>query len=372
MAMPFLSSKSINLKNQGSDNSSPQNHSTYANNPVPALILRVFPYLLTRKPKSTIMKKALRYLLIFLGVIVVLAGCFAAFIAFRGIPDYEPQTFALTVQSSPERIERGRQLSSMLCNDCHMGANTGKLTGRKMDEVSSFRTLYSKNITQDPENGIGKWTDGQLAYLLRTGVTPQGKFLPVMAKLQKMSDEDLNSIIAFLRSDHAWVQADNTRQPDPTYSFLTKFLTNIKVLKPMPFYPTVAEPDTTNQVKWGEYVALFRVECYTCHSADFTTVDFINPEKSKGFFGGGNKFELPDGSSIRSRNITMDEETGIGRWSEEDFIRAVKTGIMPGGQAATRPPMKPYADLSDSEAKAIFAYLKTIPKVKNQVDRGIK
>ena len=116
-------------------------------------------------------------------------------------------------------------------------------------------------------------------------------------------------------------------------------------------------------------MALYRVECYACHSADFKTVDFTNPEKSKGYFGGGNKFDLPDGSAIRSRNLTMDEETGIGKWTEEEFVRAVKTGIVPNGQTALRPPMKPYADLSDGEVKAIYAYLKTIPKVKNHVER---
>jgi mono/diheme cytochrome c family protein len=190
-----------------------------------------------------------------------------------------------------------------------------------------------------------------------------------MAKLQKMSDEDLQSIIAFLRSDNEWVKADATPNHESKYSFLTKFLTTMKLIKPMPFYKSVAEPDTTNQVKWGEYVALYRVECYTCHSADFTTVDFINPEKSKGFFAGGNKFAMPDGSVIYSANLTMDEETGIGRWSEEEFVKAVKTGIVPHGQPGVRPPMKPYVYLTDSEAKAIYAYLKTIPKIKNQVER---
>jgi mono/diheme cytochrome c family protein len=140
------------------------------------------------------------------------------------------------------------------------------------------------------------------------------------------------------------------------------------MIKPMPFYRSVPEPDTTNPVKWGEYVALYRVECYTCHSADFTTDDFIYPEKSKGFFGGGNKFELPDGSVIYSRNLTMDEETGIGKWSEEDFIKAVKTGIVPNGPGV-RPPMKPYVYLSDGEIKAVHAYLKTIPKISNKVNR---
>ena len=315
------------------------------------------------------MKKALRYLLIVLAVLVILVGGFAAFIALKGIPKYTAENFTLKVASTPERVEKGRQLSAMLCNGCHLNPNTGKLTGRKMDEVTMFGTVYSRNITNDPEHGIGKITDGQLAYLLRTGIRPDGRFLPVMAKLQKMSDEDLQSIIAFLRSDNEWVKADPTSNTDSKYSFLTKFLTNMKLIKPMPFYKSVPEPDTTNQVKWSEYVCLYRVECYTCHSRDFKTDDFINPEKSKGFFGGGNTFKMPEGSKITSMNLTMDEETGIGRWTEDEFVKAVKTGIVPNGQPALRQPMIPYAYLSDNEAKAIFAYLKTIPKIKNQVDR---
>lgn len=316
------------------------------------------------------MKKALRYLLIIIGIVLVAAGCFAAFVAIRGIPSYKAEKVDVKVFSTPERIERGRQLSAMLCNDCHMNPNTNKLTGRRMDEVKQFGAVYSRNITKDPQHGIGKWTDGELTYLLRTGVKPDGAFLPVMAKLQKMSDEDLQSIIAFLHSDNAWVQPDNTVQPESKYSFLTKFLTTIKAIQPMPYYKSVPEPDTTNPVKWGEYVALYRVECYTCHSADFTTDDFINPEKSKGFFGGGNKFTMPEGGTIYSRNLTMDEETGIGKWTEEDFIKAVKTGIVPNGPAL-RPPMKPYTYLSDGEVKAIHAYLKTIPKINNKVERKL-
>jgi hypothetical protein len=319
------------------------------------------------------MKKAIRYILIVIGIIVVLLGGFAAFIAIRGVPSYTAENFTLKVDATPQRIERGRQLSTMLCNDCHMDQNTGKLTGRKMEEISQFGEIYSRNITKDPEHGIGKWTDGQLAYLLRTGVRPNGTFLPIMAKLSKMSDEDLLSVIAFLRSDHNWVQPDNTRQPDTKYSFFAKFLTTIKAIEPMPFsHQPIPEPDTTNIVKWGEYVSLYRVECYTCHSRDFATDDFIYPEKSKGFFGGGNEFKMPGGSKMYSLNLTMDEETGIGRWSEEDFIRAVKTGVLPNGQPALRRPMKPYTDLTDGEVKAVFAYLKTIPKINNKVEREFK
>jgi hypothetical protein len=108
------------------------------------------------------MKKVLRYLLIVIGILVILVGGFAAFIAIKGIPKYTAENFSLKVASTPERIEKGRQLSLMLCNDCHMNPNTGKLTGRKMDEVPQFGTLYSRNITKDPEHGNGKMTDGQL------------------------------------------------------------------------------------------------------------------------------------------------------------------------------------------------------------------
>jgi hypothetical protein len=317
------------------------------------------------------MRKALRYLLVTVVLLVVLVGGFAAFVLLRGIPSYKAENINLQVAVSPARVERGMQLSAMLCNDCHLNSATGKLTGRKMEEVPQFGTIYSRNITQDPVQGIGKWTDGQIAYLLRTGVRPDGRFLPIMAKLQKMSDEDLQSIVAFLRSDNPWVKADATPDNDSKYSFLAKMLTNINVIKPMEYtHQPIAEPDTTNAVKWGEYVSLNRVECYTCHSADFTTDDFNVPEKSKGYFGGGNEFKLPDGSTIRSRNLTMDEETGIGQWTEEQFIRAVKTGAAPNGQAL-RPPMKPYMFLSDGEAKAIFAYLKTIPKIHNKVERNL-
>src|SRR5215203_785812 len=181
------------------------------------------------------MKKALRYLLILLGVILIAAGGFAAFVALRGVPSYTAEKIELKVEASTARVEKGQKLASMLCSGCHMDPNTGKFSGRHMADIPQFGAVYSRNITQHPESGIGKWTDGEIAYLLRTGITPKGRFLPIMAKLHRMSDEDLQSIIAFLRSDNNWVKADNASQPETKYSFLTKMLTNIKAIKPMPF-----------------------------------------------------------------------------------------------------------------------------------------
>ena len=77
-----------------------------------------------------------------------------------------------------------------------------------------------------------------------------------------------------------------------------------------------------------------------------------------------------DGTMVTTMNLTPDEETGIGKWTEEQFVKALKTGIVPNGPAL-RNPMIPYVQLTDEEAKAIFAYLKTVPKIKHAVSRGL-
>jgi cytochrome c1 len=97
-------------------------------------------------------------------------------------------------------------------------------------------------------------------------------------------------------------------------------------------------------------------------------LDFDNPEKSFRFLGGGNKLTDATGNEVVTRNITMDEETGIGTWTEEQFVKAVKFGQVPHGPAL-RQPMIPYMAMTDSEAKAIYAYLKTVPKISNKIER---
>lgn len=65
--------------------------------------------------------------------------------------------------------------------------------------------IYSQNITQDSTYGIGNWTDAELLYLLRTGIKKDGQYIPpYMAKLTVTSDQDINAIISFLRSDDPW------------------------------------------------------------------------------------------------------------------------------------------------------------------------
>ncbi|CAN5312002.1 cytochrome c [soil metagenome] len=320
------------------------------------------------------MKKALKVTLIVIGVIVLLTGIAALYIQFRSIPKYDVKKVNVTFEHTPQRVEQGYKLASMLCKNCHYNSNTGKFTGKELTEAPQFGKIFSKNITNDPEAGIAKWSDADLVYFIRTGVRPDGQYVPpYMPKLIHISDEDLYSIISFLRSDNDWLKPDNTRHPGSEPSFLTKFLVTIGAAKPFP-YPenSIAGPDTSNPAALGKYIALYQLECFSCHSKDFAKNDYFTPEKSPGFFAGGNKLFTEEGKPIHSLNLTMDPETGIGSWSEADFVKALKSGVVPNGMPALRYPMNPYSNLSDNEAKAVYAYLKTVPVISNKVERQLR
>lgn len=149
------------------------------------------------------MKKVLKVSGYALATLIVVVAGFAGYVAITGIPSYPPGHVVLKVEATPARVEQGRKYASMLCVSCHLDPATGKLTGKRLaDTPASFGVAYSKNITRDPNYGIGSWSDGELVYLLRTGVTRTGRYTPPwMPKYPHMSDEDLASIVAYLRSD---------------------------------------------------------------------------------------------------------------------------------------------------------------------------
>jgi cytochrome c2 len=317
------------------------------------------------------MRKFFKVLLIIVAGLVIIVGMAAIFIATRSIPTFKAEQPVVKIEYTPQRVEQGAKLAGMLCRNCHYDNSTRKFTGGQLTEVRQFGKIYAKNITQHPEAGIGKWTDSELVYFIRTGIRPDGQYVPpYMPKLVHISDEDLYSIIAFLRSDNSWVAPDAKKQPATEPSFLTKFLLTIKAFEPFP-YPAnpIQQPDTTNPVSLGKYVSLYQLECFACHSQDFAKNDYFAPEKSPGFFAGGNKLYNKEGQELHSLNITMHEKNGIGKWSEDEFVKAVKYGQIPNNAPALRYPMSPYSLLTDKEAKAIFAYLKTIPKLDNKVER---
>jgi hypothetical protein len=112
--------------------------------------------------------------------LAVAAAGLATYIAFAPLPRYPPHPLTLTLEATPARLARGKQLANMLCLQCHLDPETGVATGKRMAEVPpAFGVAYPANVTQDESSGIGGWTDGQLVAFLRTGVTRDGRFVPV-------------------------------------------------------------------------------------------------------------------------------------------------------------------------------------------------
>jgi mono/diheme cytochrome c family protein len=124
------------------------------------------------------------------------------------------------------------------------------------------------------------------------------------------------------------------------------------------YYPTypaaiAASPEQQAVVDRGEYLAKMG-DCIACH----TNVNGNTPS-----YAGGLPIATPFGT-FYSPNITPDKETGIGTWTEADFVRALKQGVDPQGRNYF--PVFPFvyfANISDDDARALYAYFMSIPAV---------
>ncbi len=314
------------------------------------------------------MRRLLVYLGGIVGVLLLAVIGLAGWIRTSGLPHYPVARIDVTIAPTPERIAHGRDLARMLCASCHFNPATRSLAGKRMADVTpQFGVIYAPNITRHPERGIGQWTDGELLSLLRTGIRRDGRYTPpFMVKLPRASDEDLASIIAFLRSDDPLVAPSDVATPPSEFGFLTKLLSRV-AWSPLPYpqAPIVA-PDTADAMARGRYLANDLLDCYACHSSDFTRLDVLQPERSAGFYEGGNTLLDAGGREIFSTNLTPDPETGIGAWTEEQFVRALTGGLRPDGSTILYP-MQPYAALTDADARAIYTYLRSLaPVVKSR------
>lgn len=312
------------------------------------------------------MKTALRILLGLFAVIGMAIGAFTLFVYWSDIPTYKVEASNLFIEQDSSKMARGALLVNQICANCHRGKN-GKLEGTEL-EPGLFGTVYAPNITNHPTFGIGQYTQGELAFLLRTGIKRNGQYAPpYMPKFPHMSDEDLYSIIVYLKSDARPVQASEKVHPQVEPAFTTKLLCRL-VFKPLD-YPgeVISAPPKSDRVAYGKYLATAVLECYTCHSEDFKTNNLLEPEKSPGYMGGGTLLLDDDENPVPSSNITMHPSRGIGAWTEKQFVEAVRFGRRPDGSSVSTA-MPKYTAFPDEDIAAIWAYLQTVPIVDNQID----
>ena len=250
-------------------------------------------------------------------------------------------------------LERGRYLVEVTgaCGNCHtpMGPQ-GPIPGRTLAgglvfDEPPFRAVAS-NITPDPETGIGRWTDAQLARAIREGKRPDGSTIgPPMpfAFYRDLSDRDLSAIVAFLRTVppvRNQVERSAYRIPlPPAYG---------------PPVTTVAAP-ADNPVARGAYLAGPVAHCLECH----TPMQGGHNDMSR-LGAGGMEFRGPWGVSV-ARNITP-HANGLGGWTDAEIVRAVTQGVSRDGRQLA-PPMAfwAYRDMSQQDLADLVAYLRSMP-----------
>jgi mono/diheme cytochrome c family protein len=270
-------------------------------------------------------------------------------------------------------IARGAYLATGLggCVLCHTPMQDGAMApdmtklfagGGKFPDV--FGTWTPPNITPDPETGIGKWSDEDVIKAMRQGVRPDGTVLhPIMPYMgyHAMTDDDAKAIVAFLRNgvkpvvNKVELSTDLKRPPEGLPA------------------PTGNKDDTADPLKHGEYLVTL-MHCAMCHSPPKGKGKDLQFDMSKPF-AGGFAMEFPPemgmGTGVLyTPNITSDEETGIGKWTEADVVKALRTLTRPDGRPIMGP-MQMYAgawnQITDEDMAAIAKYVKSIPAIKNKV-----
>ena len=276
------------------------------------------------------------------------------------------------------KIEAGKYLAHQVssCMDCHSQRDFNQFSGPVIEGTEGMGgfafdqkldvpgVVYARNITPDTLNGIGKWTDEEIARAITRGISKNGDTLfPVMPypHFNQMSKEDVYSIIAFLR----------TLKPNSNKVPARKLFIPASAAYP-PLQSASLEnnikPDVSDMVKYGGYI-VNSAACMDCH----TPMDKGQFVMQK-YLAGGRTFDMGI-FKVTSANITPDSATGIGKWSEEMFLEKFKFYSDPAtysanpGRLNTIMPKAMFAHLDDFDIKAIYSYLRTVPAITNLVEK---
>jgi mono/diheme cytochrome c family protein len=320
-----------------------------------------------------LIKKVLLYGLAVVGAVAVIGF---GYLYFR--PPVMVPPSKIKVEITEGRLSRGEYLFDKAagCAECHSEREFTRFGGPVVPEMKGAGFIYptelgfpgrvvSPNITPDKETGIGNWTDGEIIRAIREGVTRDGRTLfPLMPypNFRKMSDEDVYSVVAYLRT----LKPVKRVLPPTHINFpVSMFIKSV----PRPA-GTVRPVDPQDRFKYGEY--LFTMGgCEECH----TPAERGEPIPGKRL-AGGRVFRTPAGMVV-SANISPDPDTGIGKYSEQDFLNkfyqykkyVVEGSPKVGPESFTVMPWLFFCQMKEEDLKAIFLYLKSQPPVYNSVEK---
>jgi hypothetical protein len=285
----------------------------------------------------------------------------------------------ISVAMTPENIERGRYLAInvLQCVDCHserdwtlyggppiepVGAgracmtHTTQTAGVNVGQANFPGKLCIRNITPDFWTGLGSWTDGQIIRAVREGVDLRGEGLfPIMPYFiyRNVSDEDMEAVVAYLRSMEPIESVRPERQIDFPLNLMVK-------MWPSPLSEPVIAPDPADSVAYGEYLATV-ARCEFCHTPK-------DPNSMEGFegrrFAGGMPFFL-NGRVMYPMNLTP-HKSGLGNWTKEQFIALFKSRSEPvrvPADANTLMNWNAFAGMTATDLGAMYDFFMTLPPV---------
>ena len=255
-------------------------------------------------------------------------------------------------------IERGEYLTRAAdCAVCHTAKGGTPFAGGRAF-VLPFGTLYSTNITPDPETGIGNYTDADFLNAVHKGVgRSDAKLYPAMpyASYTYMSDDDALAIKAYLFT----LKPLHAPAPRNTLSFPFNQRSLMGIWSMM-FNPDARfEPNADRSDEWnrGAYLAEAMGHCGECHTPRNLEFALNNRKKFAGAIQAG----------WRAYNITSDHGSGVGAWSDADLAHYLSTGHADGRGTAAGPMGEAIDEslshLRPSDIKALVTYLRTVPSI---------
>ena len=306
--------------------------------------------------------------------LVVIVGILVVVVLIRWRRTFDAPYPVIQASRDPKVIERGRYIvhGPGHCVACHVNADEQKevanggappLAGGNAF-VLPVGTFYTRNLTPDRETGIGRYTDAQLARVLRHGVLPSGRAAIPFMEAQNMSDEDLTAVISFLRSQPAVRRA----VPEHRVNLLGKAILAF-VIKPIgPSRPvrkhTPAEEPT---IERGEYMATSVAACSSCH----TKRNMVDGSYMNARFSGGTVMEIEGDPNnvLVTPNLTPAKTGRITSWSEEQFVGRFGVGM---GVKGTHMPWKSFQRMSETDVRAIYRYLKSLEPVEHATGPSVQ
>jgi mono/diheme cytochrome c family protein len=291
---------------------------------------------------------------------VFIASSFIALGCSHGnvpVPVFSPAAINNAISTRGEYIVR----NAAVCGQCHAADPQhdvdGPLSGGMEFHDWRIGTARASNLTSDMNTGLGSWSEAEIVRALRNGQRKDGRLLaPVMPYewFHGMSDDDALAVARYLKSLPP-VRHEVKQSPN----FVFK-LGKLLFLRPKPA-ASIAAPPRGVTAEYGGYLAQHVGRCAECHTP--LTGIRSEPDRSRLFAGMAHP---PKDFPAKPTNLTPDPETGIGRWSEGDFLQTVRTGTKPTGvQLKPFMPWQQIRRMSDDDLRAIYVYLRTLPPIRN-------